>query len=133
MKRTYIITFLFLILLITRCFFIDKSENIILYITLINSISFIIVVISIIEEMTRSIKVEVNNRSIPSQLKGNQIKEVKKKTFILSLCSLAVFFGTIISSEIYNDILSIVTVGISLLDNEISTLLKKIVKRWCKI
>lgn len=133
MKRTYIIIFLFLILLLCRCFFIGKSEHITLYITLINSISFIIVKISIIEKSIKILKEEINSRAIPSQLKRNQIKDVNKTKILLYIFSLVAFFGLLFSSDVYNDVLSIFTIGISLLDNEIAIVLAKIVKRWCQI
>lgn len=133
MKRTYIIIFLFLILILTRCFFIDKNEHITLYITFINSISLIIVNVLIIEKMMNSIKEEINNRSIPPQLKRNHIKDVtKKKIFLYSFC-LIIFIGTLLSSDKYNDALSIFTIGVSLLDNELCFALTKIVKRWCHV
>lgn len=50
MKRTLIIASLFLLLLFTRLFLIENDKNIVIYITLINTISLIIVIISILEK-----------------------------------------------------------------------------------
>lgn len=133
MKRSVAIISLFAILIISRLFFISKSIDIIPYITLINSISFIIVIISIIEDSYNSIRIEIANRDIPEQLKRNSIKDVKSKKLFLYLVNLLTLIGIVLSSEIYNDVLSILTIGISLLDEEIGWLFNKILRKWCKI
>ena len=85
------------------------------------------------DEFVNKIKEEINNRSIPPQLKRNHIKDVtKKKIFLYSFC-LIIFIGTLLSSDKYNDALSIFTIGVSLLDNELCFALTKIVKRWCHV
>lgn len=133
MKRSIIILLLFGLLLISRLFFISGTQDIILYITLINSISFIIVTISIIEKTFNSIKKEIHSKNIPSQIKNNEIKDVRKKKNILYLINLIVLIGIILSSEKYNDALSIFTIALSLLDEETSGVFEKIIKKWCKV
>lgn len=133
MKRSIIIILLFGLLLISRLFFISGTENIISYITIINSISFIIVTISIIEKTFNLIKKEIQDKNIPSQIKNNEVKDVRIKKNILYLINLIVLIGILLSSEIYNDALSIFTIALSLLDEEISIIIEKIIKKWSKI
>lgn len=133
MKRSIIIILLFGLLLISRLFFISGTENIISYITIINSISFIIVTISIIEKTFNLIKKEIQDKNIPSQIKNNEVKDVRIKKNILYLINLIVLIGILLSSEIYNDALSIFTIALSLLDEEISIIFEKIIKKWSKI
>lgn len=133
MKRTLIIASLFLLLLFTRLFLIENDKNIVIYITLINTISLIIVIISILEKTYISIKKEVNKKQIPSDLKKNQIKDAKYKKNLFYIINIGVLVGILFSSEKYNDALSIFTIGVSLLDHEICSVLKIIVKRWCRI
>ena len=131
MKRTFIISLLFITLLASRLFFIDDTNNVTVYITLINSISLIIVIVSAIEYTYNILKEEINNRPIANELKKRYIKDIIEKSIILCFCSLLVLISLKFSSEKFNDALSIITVGISLLDSEISHLFKKILKKWC--
>lgn len=133
MKRLVTLISLFGILLVVRLFFIRESNNIILYITLINSISLIIVIVSTIEQAFESIKKEVGKRRSPEQIKKIAINDVKSKKNILYIINLVVLVGIIFSSELYNDALSIFTIGASLLDTEISNLFKKLLGKWCKL
>lgn len=133
MKRTFIILLLFLTLLASRLFFIDNTNNITVYITLINSISLIIVIVSAIEYTYNILKEEINNRPIANELKKRYIKDIIEKSIILCYCSLLVLISLRFSSEKFNDSLSIITIGISLLDSEISYLFKKILKKWCRL
>ena len=79
MKRIFVIITLFLALLASRIFFINESKNIISYITLINSISFIIVIISIIEEAFNKVKSIINNKTISLQLKKMKLEMPRTK------------------------------------------------------
>lgn len=133
MKRTLIILLLFITLLASRLFFIDDTNNITVYITLINSISLIIVIASAIEYTYNILKEEINNRPIANELKKRYIKDIIEKSIILCYCSLLVLICLRFSSEKFNDALSIITIGISLLDSEISYLFKKILKKWCRL
>lgn len=133
MKRIFVIITLFLALLASRIFFINESKNIISYITLINSISFIIVIISIIEEAFNKVKSIINNKTISLQLKKNEIRDAKNKKNILYLINLIILIGIFLSSEKYNDSLSITTIAISLLDKEIETIFSNMIKKWSNI
>jgi len=133
MKRIFVIGLLFLALLAARVFFINGSTNIISYITLINSISFIIVIASILEETFSNIKNEIQRKSIALQLKKNEIKEAKTKKNYLYLINLCMLIGLSFTSEKYNDCLSITTIAISLLDKEIETVFSHIIKKWSNI
>ena len=133
MKRSFIIILLFSILLVSRLFFIDKSENITLYITLINNISLVIVLISIIEETYLLLEKEIKNRELSPQLKSRYVKDVKFRKNILYFISLLIFIDILYSCEKYNDALSIFTIGVSLLDSEISSIYEKILRKWCKL
>lgn len=133
MKRSSIIILLFLALLSSRLFFIDNTQKIILYITLINSIALIIVFISAIEYTYSTLKTEINNRIIGIELKKRYIRDIKFKSIILCLICFIILISLKFSSEKFNDSLSIITIGISLLDTELSSLLKKILKKWCKL
>lgn len=133
MKRSFTIILLFSILLVSRLFFIDKSENVILYITLINNISLIIVLISIIEDAYILLEKDINNRNISFQIKKRYIKDIKLKKNMLYFFTLFIFIDILFSCEKYNDALSIFTIGTSLLDSEISSIYKKILRKWCKL
>lgn len=133
MKRTFIIIPLFLALLTSRLFFINGPDNIIPYITLINSISFIIVIGSIIEETFSRIKNLIKDKNIAPQLKNNEIRDARSKKNILYLVNFVMLIGIFLSSEKYNDSLAIITIAISLLDKEIETVFSKIIKKWSNI
>ncbi len=133
MKRSSIILLLFLALLSSRLFFIDNTKNIILYITLINSIALIIVIISAVEYTYNSLKNQINSRNIAYEIKKRYLRDIKSKSIILCFASFIVLISLKFSSEIFNDSLSIITIGISLLDTEISSLFEKILKKWCRL
>lgn len=133
MKRTFVIISLFLALLSSRIFFINGPDNIIPYITLINSISFIIVIGSIIEETFSKIKGMIKDKNIASQLKSNEIRDARSKKNILYLINFVMLIGIFLSSEKYNDSLAIITIAISLLDKEIETVFSNIIKKWSNI
>lgn len=133
MKKTVIIISLFATLLFTRLFLINKKENITLYITLINSISLIIVFVSILEHAFYLIKDEINKRKVPLQLKNNMIKDVRVKKVCMYLLILPVFIGIKLSSDEYNDALSILAIAISLIDKDVSNIFKEIIRKWCRL
>lgn len=133
MKRSYIIILLFLALLSSRLFFIDDTKNIILYITLINSIALIIVIISSVEYTYNTLKDEINGRNIANEIKRRYIRDIKSKSVILCFASFTALVSLKFSSETFNDSLSIITIGISLLDTELSSLFEKLLKKWCKL
>lgn len=133
MKRPIIIILLFGMLLVTRTYFINKSANIVLYITLINCISFIIVNISIIETAYITIIKEIDKKEINKQLKNNEKRDVTTKKIILCIMNMLVFIGIHLSSELFNDALSIFTIGLSLLDEEASVLFDKLLRKWCRL
>lgn len=133
MKRTFVIIPLFLALLSSRIFFINGPDNVIPYITLINSISFIIVIGSIIEETFSKIKEMIKAKNIAYQLKNNEIRDARSKKNILYLINFVMLIGIFLSSEKYNDSLAIITIAISLLDKEIETVFSNIIKKWSNI
>lgn len=133
MKRSVIIISLFLTLLLTRLFLINESKNVTLYITFINSISLIIVYVSIIEDTFISLKNIINQREVPLQIKNNMIKDVKFKKNITYLFILLLFIGIKLSSDTYNDAISIFTIAISLLDKEVSSAFLKLIRKWCRL
>lgn len=133
MKRTFIIFSLFLALLATRLFFINGDNNITPYITLINSISFIIVIISIIEDTFSKIRNEINEKDVAPQIKLNETKDASNKKNILYTVNLIMLIGILLSSAEYNDALSIITIAISLLNEEIGIIVSKIIKKWSNI
>lgn len=133
MKRSVIIISLFLTLLLTRLFLINESKNVTLYITFINSISLIIVYVSIIEATFISLKNIINQREVPLQIKNNMIKDVKFKKNITYLFILLLFIGIKLSSDTYNDAISIFTIAISLLDKEVSSAFLKLIRKWCRL
>lgn len=133
MKRSVLIILLFAVLILSRIFFIDDKENIILYITIINSLSLIIVIITAIEDSYKLLLLEINNRKISNQLKSRYIKNIKKKEIELCLFTFFIFIGLLLSSEKYNDVFSIFTICVSILNKETSNICSKILKRWCRL
>lgn len=67
------------------------------------------------------------------QIKHNELKDARNKKNIIYIINFIILIGIPLSSEIYNDALSIITIAISLLDKEIGTIVSKTIKKWSNV
>lgn len=119
MKKVISLAFLFLIIIIIRIA-IDKLDIIVYLIAAVNWISLIIIVACILENVSQGIHNAYASR--PKSVAQKRIKRIMTRycvitsiTFIL----LIIIYFWLLCSTLANDILSIITVGIAVLDEEI--------------
>lgn len=120
-KNISVLSIVIAIVILIR-FIFNSNENIVYIIAGINIVAIAFVVYTIIEKILQNIIERIKKSGIPLQIAKRETKHIKLKiecgSIIISVILITVYFW-LWCSEIGNDILSIITLGISILDDEI--------------
>lgn len=120
MKRSIGIALLFLVLAIVRVVF-NGNNNIIYVVALINIISLVIVVFGIIEKYLNIVKNEKYSNLSEQMVKVRYLKLKRaliSTTVVLFTILIAIYIKFFIAEQ-YNDVVSIIALGLSILDDDI--------------
>ena len=131
MKNHNLFLVLFTIfLIIVRCI-LNANSNLLLVVALLNLLALSVVILSIVDQAKKEIIKKAKESRAPKELVAREKKITIRKMYILTsliflVCSsLYLFFGL---SELGNDIIAIISLGISLVDLSISNLIVKHIK-----
>ena len=122
-KKLVILVPLFLLIIFLRIMF-SFSDELVYLIGAVNLISLIIVIACILDKTICKLKEKL--KKFPQQLSEQTIKTATKKITFISIILLVifgVFFFWKFNCSLGNDILTIFTIGLSLLDEEIANII----------
>ena len=122
MKKALSLSLLFLIVLIVRIV-CNQSEHIIYLIAGIGWASLIITIACIIDNVIKGIRKAYASR--PQKIANKTIKRIIAWYIIIPAVLMPIFLGLyfkFLCSNLANDLLSIITIGIAVLDEEITNL-----------
>lgn len=120
-KNIWVISIVIGIIIFIRCIF-DNDENIIYIIGGINIVAIVYVVCTIIEKILNGIISKIDESGDPRQIRKRETRKIK--IMIWSVCTVlgALIIGiyfSVMCSSLGNDIISILALGISVLDDDI--------------
>ena len=128
-KNISVLSIVIAIIILLRCVF-NNSENLLYIVAGINIVAIVFVVYTIIEKVTNNIIDKIKKSSVPKEIIKREVEHARIKIWGWSLAIniiviiLYIFFWR---SNLGNDIISILALGISILDNEIE---KKITENY---
>lgn len=132
-NRTIPITIVFALLIFLR-FISERSENLTIFVSILNLIALLTVLVSIIEQIRIDVTNKIKKLGIPKEIIN---REVRCFTIKINICSYIPFSFFIIiyllffSSTLGNDILSIISLGLSLTSSNIAESIIKILTMRC--
>lgn len=127
--RTIPIIIVFCMLIFLR-FISEKSENLTIIVSILNIIALLTVFVSIVEQIRISITNKIKNFTVPKEIINREVRNFTTKINIFAyipFCFLVVIYFCFFSSTLGNDILSIVSLGLSLTNSNIAeSIIKKV-------
>lgn len=129
MKKNSFITAAIIFVIVVRCIY-NKNEYIDYIVALINSISLIFIICTILSDLIKKTNNKIDKSCFPLQIKERE-KRNRKIKMLLSASIVAVIFVFVYfkfcCSNLGNDIISICTLGLSILDDDLA---KTILNIW---
>lgn len=108
----------------------EHSENLTVIVSLINIFALLTVFVSIVEHIRINVTNKIKNFSVPKEIINREVKHFTTKINICSygpFCFLVVIYLWFFSSTLGNDILSIISLGLSLTSSNIAeSIIKKV-------
>lgn len=120
-KNISVLSVVIAIIILFRCIF-NNNENIIYIVAGINIVALVFVIYTIVEKILDNINDKIKGSGVPLQIIKREIKSTRLKiwgwSIAVSVVVIALYLGQWCSS-LGNDIISILALGISVLDDEI--------------
>jgi hypothetical protein len=120
-KNISVLSVVIVIIILLRCIF-DSNDNVIYIVAGINIVAIIFVVYTIIENILNNIIEKIKKSKVPKQIIKREITSTRFKIWGWSIGISAVAITVYLwqwCSGLGNDIISILALGISILDDEI--------------
>lgn len=130
MKRFITIIPIFIMLIIVRIL-LNNDENIDYIIAIINISALLVIYVDVIDSNIKFIFSQ--NKTYPDEIVLREVKNFRKKSICLGVVLFSSFSSLYIIflvSNLGNDIISIITIGLSLLESGIIEFVNKIIMRW---
>ena len=109
------------LIILIRCIF-DSNENNVYIVAVINIVAIAFVICTIIEKTLKKIICKIEESAVPQQIIKREIYDIKHKvwkwTILTSIFFILIYLRKFCTS-IGNDVISILALGISILDDEI--------------
>ena len=130
--NTHNIIFVFftIFLIIVRCI-ADPFPHLLIIVALLNLLSLAVVIISIIEQIRKKVIIKSNESPAPKAIVARERKRLIKATYTISIALFLILSGVYLTfglSELGNDIITILSLGLSLIDSCISDIVVKQMK-----
>lgn len=120
-KNISVLSVVIAIIILIRCIF-NSNENIIYIVAGINIVALVFVIYTIVEKILDNINDKIKESGVPLRIIKREIKSTRLKiwcwSIAVSVVVIALYLGQWCSS-LGNDIISILALGISVLDDEI--------------
>lgn len=110
---------------------LNSSDNLVYIVAVINIISIMFVICTIIDKIISIITDKIKQTKAPTQIIKREVKNIRFKIWGLSIISIifvTIFYLTYLCSSLGNDIISILALGLSILDSEIAKGIAEIYK-----
>lgn len=108
----------------------EHSANLTVIVSLINIFALLTVFVSIVEHIRINVTNKIKNSGVPKEIINREVKHFTTKVNIYSyvpFCLIVVIYLWFFSSTLGNDILSIISLGLSLTSSNIAeSIIKKI-------
>lgn len=121
-KNISILSIVITIVIFLRCIF-DSNENLLYIVAGINVVVSAFVLYTIFEKIVNGITNKIKESNVPKQIIAREVKIVRFKMWGwgigISVIVFIVYFS-FLCSNLGNDIIAILTLGLSILDNEAS-------------
>lgn len=132
-NKTVVYGFIFALLILVRVIWIPEGENTTHFITGVNCLSYLLVIISIGEVVANKISEEIKSFNYTVQVQKNETRKCNKRIgyIYIFMCSVLIYF-ILQSSDKNNDILTIITIALSLLYEEIGYMLYSLERKTRK-
>lgn len=124
-KNICILSIVIGIVIMLRCIF-DNNVNLVYIVAGINITAIVFVIYTIVEKGVESIKRKVENTNVPIEIRSREIRAIRFKVF--GICGTVSFvvialYLLLWCSNLGNDVISILALGISILDDEITKII----------
>ncbi len=108
----------------------EHSDNLTVIVSLINIFALLTIFVSIVEHIRINITKKIKNFTVPQKIINREVKHFTTKVNMCSyipFCLLVVIYLWFFSSALGNDILSIISLGLSLTSSNIAeSIIKKV-------
>lgn len=119
------------ILIALRCM-VEKNEQCVLIVSVINIIALLVVVYLIAEQIQKRIIKSIKSFNVPPQIEKREIRDFKIRSSLIIYVPfgvLSLIYLVFISSSLGNDIIAIVALGLSLCDNHIVSIAESLYRK----
>lgn len=109
----------------------EKSENLTIFVSIINLVALLTVWVSIAEQIRINITNKIKSYSLPKEVVTREVKHITLKLSMLSYIPFSLFivmYFCFLSSALGNDILSIISLGFSFISSNIAELIVRKIK-----
>ena len=133
-KKLSVLSFVIAIVIFLRCLF-DNNENLIYIIAGINTVAFLFIECTIIEKTVSNIVDKIESSNVPEQIREREISSTRFKIWIwgMSISGIIIVLYFLCGcSNLGNDIISILALGVSILDDEIEKKITDIISNIIK-
>lgn len=120
-KNIPILSFTIVMIIIIRCIF-SNSTKLVYLVAAINIIAILFVVFTIIYDIKYNVQARIKESGVPIQIQKREIKKISSEIYIISILLsgiLTFLYFSLWCSSLGNDIISILALGLSILDDEI--------------
>ena len=133
-KKLSVLSFVIAIVIFLRCLF-NNNENLIYIIAGINTVAFLFIECTIIEKTVSNIVDKIESSNVPEQIREREISSTRFKIWIwgMSISGIIIVLYFLCGcSNLGNDIISILALGVSILDDEIEKKITDIISNIIK-
>ena len=120
-KNITLLCFAIAIIIAIRIIF-DTNENIVYIVAGINIVAFLFVVYSIIDKIIKNINIKIKESNCPKQIRDRETQTIQFKVYLFSIILpgvAVVIYWKFFCTNLGNDIISVLALGISILDDTI--------------
>lgn len=121
MKKISILSFVIFIIIFLRCI-LDKIPQLTYIVAGINIVAIIYVLYTIIERIVSNLDNRIYQSGIPVDIENREIKSIEKRFWTIGICVsliVIIIYFLFWCSNLGNDIISILALGISILDEDL--------------
>lgn len=120
-KNIPILSFTIILAIVIRCIF-SASPNLTYLVAAINIIAILFVVFTIVYDIIYNVQERIKESGVPKQIQTREMKKLSSKIYLFSIVitvTLTVLYFFLWCSSLGNDVISILALGLSILDDEI--------------